>query len=226
MTLLSDFVHLFYPNLCCGCEYFPVTGHEYFCMQCTYDCPTTNFHREAENESLERLAGKLPLVHGAGMYRFTPGGKVQHLIHMIKYRSHRKAAERIGTSYGTMLRDSMFPQDPILLPVPLHKRKRRDRGYNQSLHFALGISSTTGWMVSKDVLVRIRDTKTQTAMTREERLENLKGAFELKKPNAFIGRDVILVDDILTTGATLEACADVLLNHCKSLSFATIGLAV
>ena len=186
----------------------------------------TDFHKEPENECLERLAGRLPVLHGAAMFRFTPGGKVQHMIHLIKYRGHRIAAKRLGMAYGTKMKDGLFPEDPLLLPVPLHKNRKRLRGFNQSDHYAMGLARTTSWKMSTESLVRIRDTSTQTEMTRDERLENLRGAFAVARPDQIDGADVILVDDILTTGATLEACGSVLVDHCRSISFVTIAVAV
>ncbi len=226
MSLLSKFTHLFFPNLCCGCEQHAVTGKDYFCLACSYDCPTTNLHREPENECLERLAGRIPLYHGSSMFRFTPEGKVQHMIHLIKYRGHRQAAERLGEAYGAKMHESLFPSDPILLPVPLHPKKQQKRGYNQSHHFAVGIAASSGWQIGDNILKRSRNTSTQTAMSREDRLANLDGAFELVMPSKIDGRHVVLVDDILTTGATIEACAKELIGRCSSLSFITIGLAV
>ncbi|MDH3650204.1 MAG: phosphoribosyltransferase family protein [Saprospiraceae bacterium] len=161
------------------------------------------------------------------MYRFYPNGKIQQMIHQIKYRRNGIIAKQLGQRYGTLLRSSpLYSSVDIVIPVPLHKRRRRERGFNQSVFFAEGLASAMQIEYSPNAIKRIRPTSSQTRKSRLERLENMEKAFRIRRPEKLHDRHVLLVDDVLTTGATIESCV-LELNKVapRAISFATIALA-
>jgi ComF family protein len=161
------------------------------------------------------------------MYHFFPGGKVQHMIHQIKYQNRQYAAEKLGEQYGHLLTEQPRLQDvDIILPVPLHRRKLRKRGFNQSACFARGLAKTMNKLWSVKNLVRTKHTQTQTGKSRYDRIQSMQDAFTVKKPGKLSGKHLLLVDDVMTTGATLEACLDELKKlPGVRLSVATMAIA-
>jgi competence protein ComFC len=223
----EDLLSLFYPRLCLACGHVRPPARELICLSCQYKLPQTHFHEEEENGFTERFWGRIRLEAGAALYYFVKGGRVQHLIHQLKYHGKRQVGRTLGHYYGRQLSgSSFFKEVELIVPVPLHPRKLHRRGYNQSALFASGLSETMGVPWMKGVLRRRTFTSTQTRKSRLERLENVLDAFELSRPQAIKGRHVLLVDDVLTTGATLEACA-MRLQEAPGVkvSMATIGIA-
>lgn len=225
--LWDDFVHLLYPNLCLACELKTPPQEALTCVQCQYLLPKTNFHLDKENAFTERFWGRMPLEAGAALYHFTKGGRTQKLIHNLKYNGKKDIGIKLGELYGEQLKASdHFKNAELIVPVPLHPRKEKIRGYNQSDAFAIGLSTSLGIPWMKDVLIRVEYTETQTKKSRAERLENVRRAFQIKKQSELIGRHVLLIDDVLTTGATLEACGEKILTIPNTkLSLATIAIA-
>lgn len=227
LDLLDDLLQLVFPRLCACCQKYAVSEKAILCPYCEIEITVTKYHLQIENDCTLRLEGRTSLHSGTSMYRFYPQGRVQQMIHRIKYQRQWDIARRLGYRYGSLLRTSQIyrPVDYVV-PVPLHMRKLRKRGYNQSSAFARGLAEAMGIDWSDKLLKRVRDTASQTHKTRLERLQNVAGAFELKKSTVLEGRNVLLVDDVLTTGATLEACIEeVQKANPRSVSFATIALA-
>ncbi|MDH3246236.1 MAG: ComF family protein [Saprospiraceae bacterium] len=227
LQLLDDFLQLVFPRLCASCQKYAVSAKAILCPYCEIEIAITKYHLQIENDCTMRLDGRTSLHSGTSMYRFYPQGRVQQMIHRIKYQRQWDIARRLGLRYGSLLHSSpIYHQVDFVVPVPLHLHKLRKRGYNQSSAFAQGLAKAMGVDWSDQLLRRVRNTATQTHKTRLERLENVAGAFELKKSKLLEGRNVLLVDDVLTTGATLEACIEeVQKANPRSVSFATIALA-
>lgn len=226
--ILNDLLHLVYPNLCVGCHEEPVDNNELFCVTCEVKLPITDFHLVANNEAINRMGGDYKFVSGVSMFRFYPGGIVQNMIHEIKYRGQTNIARRLGRRYGEVIRKTPIYQNVnCIIPIPLHPSKLRSRGYNQSTFFADGLSRALNCPVGPDYLKRVVKTETQTSKTRYERIKSMLEAFRVSdKASDLKNKHVLLVDDVLTTGATLQSCALALtIIPGVKISFATIALA-
>jgi len=223
--LCAGFVHLFFPDLCEGCNRSLVADESVLCLHCKQLLPRTGYHHIPENESAMRLAGRVPYRYGTSFAYFTEKGLLQHLLHGLKYRGKRKTAVFLGTEFAAELHTiSWISTVDLIIPIPLHAKKERARGFNQSFVTAAAMGKYLQIPVAEKGLLRVRHTESQTQKTRLERLENLSGAFQ---PNTEIkGKHVLLVDDVLTSGATLEAAAVTVLEAGASgVSFATIAVA-
>lgn len=224
---LADFVSLLFPELCQACGESLVAGEELLCLDCRYHLPFTDFHLKPENIVARQFWGKIGLEAAYSLCYFTKGGKMQHLMHQFKYKGVQKIGNLLGNIAGEQLiKASAFSSIDLIIPVPLHKSRFRKRGYNQSACFAEGLSEKLNIPVDIDNLVRIRATETQTHRSRFSRFENMQQVFALTNPQALINKHVLLVDDVVTTGSTLEACGTELLKVAGlKLSIATIAYA-
>jgi ComF family protein len=226
--LNKGFVHLFYPSLCEGCRKPLVENEEVLCISCSLQLPETAYHNVPDNETAMRFAGRIPFMYATSFGWFTNDGLLQHLVHGLKYKGKKDNGRYLGSLLGKRLREAnVQPGVDMIIPVPLHKSKRAKRGYNQSMLIAEGISAALGVPASDDLLTRVRDTESQTAKTRAERVENMTEAFRLKEGAQLAGKHILLCDDVLTTGGTLEACALALMKEeSVKISLVTIGIAI
>ena len=224
---LADFVGLIFPRVCLACQEILRRGEEHICTDCRAQLPYTNYHLlpPAENPLARRFWGRVPVRHALSYLRFLRRGRVQHLLHQLKYRGQRDVGLALGRWYGHELARHQLKFD-VLVPVPLHPRKLAQRGYNQVDPFAEGLAESlqTPWHAAG--LRRVDHTESQTRKTRLERWQNVAEVFEVTNPATIRGQHVLVVDDVLTTGATLEACATVLLAAgAATISVATIACA-
>lgn len=224
---IADFISLFFPELCQACGESLVTGEELICTDCRYHLPFTNFHLKTDNMIAQQFWGKINLEAAYAMCYFTKGGKMQHLMHQFKYKGIQKIGNMLGNMAGEQLtKNPIFNKTELIIPVPLHKSRLRKRGYNQSTCFAEGLAQKLNATVDENNLIRVRATETQTHRSRFSRFENMQEVFALKNPEALVNKHVLLVDDIVTTGSTLEACgAELLKVEGLKLSIATIACA-
>lgn len=223
---LTDFVTLFYPRYCYACNEGLAKGEEIVCSRCMLDLPRTHYHTYRENALFNRLNGRIPLQFATSFFLFRKGGKVQRLLHALKYKNHPEIGETLGKVYGQELRDANFhEQIDLIVPVPLHNVRKRKRGYNQSEEFAKGLSYSLE-IPTASVLERFTQTETQTKKSKLKRWQNVSEVFRLRSVDAIAGKKIMLVDDVITTGATIEACAQTLLEvSCTSISVASIAYA-
>ncbi len=224
---IADFISLLFPELCQACSANLVAGEDLICTDCRYNLPFTNFHLKPDNLVAQQFWGKIHIEAGYAMCYFSKGGKMQHLMHQFKYRGVKKIGNLLGNIAGSQLAQSpVFKNVDAILPVPLHKSRLRKRGYNQAACFAEGIADKLNVPVIENNLVRERATETQTHRSRFSRFENMQEVFQIKNPEALKNQHVLLVDDVVTTGSTLEACGTELLKiEGLKLSIATIAYA-
>ena len=219
--------HLFYPTLCEGCSKPLVGTEQILCMGCEAQLPETGFHLLESNEAAQRLAGRIPFIHATSYAHFTDDGLLQHLLHGLKYGNKKEIGLYLGRLFGRQLSEATWVNDiDIIVPVPLHHKKEASRGYNQSLLIANGMASMFNKPVGSDILLRLRETESQTKKSRTERVSNMEGAFKVNGKYDIKHKHILLCDDVLTTGATLEACAlSLLAEESIKISVATIGIA-
>lgn len=223
----QDFIALLFPELCQACGEHLAKGEEIICLSCQFELPETEFHSIPENPMLKNFWGRVEVERAAAYLFFQKGGRVQNLLHQLKYNNQPEVGAKLGRSYGRQLHESGFTGDiDMVVPVPLHRRKQKQRGYNQSTMFAMGIAEVAGVDWSDNLLVRKVNSATQTQKTRQERWDNVKDIFAVSDASQLEGRHILIVDDVVTTGATLEACAKTILHiENTRVSVATIAFA-
>jgi ComF family protein len=227
--LLADLLALFFPHACLACQQPLVAGERHLCTTCRAELPYTDYHLlpAAQNPLSRRFWGKLPVVHALSYLRFLRHGRVQHLLHQLKYQGQQQVGQALGQLYGAELATAgLGAEFDLIVPVPLHRRKLARRGFNQADAFATGLAASLPCPSSATALRRTEHTASQTRKSRAERWQNVAAVFEVAKPHEVAGRHILLVDDVLTTGATLEACGAALLAAgAKAVSIATIACA-
>lgn len=204
-----------------------MAGEHIICTDCRFNLPFTNFHLQPDNIVARQFWGKVNLEAAYATYYFAKGGKVQNLMHHFKYKGMQQIGIILGEIAGTQLvKNEVFKTVDIIIPVPLHKKRLKQRGYNQSACFANGLAKKLGAAVDETSLIRAKATETQTHKSRFSRFENMQEVFAITDPEKLINKHVLLVDDVVTTGSTLEACAVQLLKiEGLKLSIATIAYA-
>lgn len=225
----DDFVSLLFPRLCLACDEPLPYREPFLCHDCQLTLPLVDFDSYKNNRITQRFEGRFPIESAAALFYFTKQSRTQHLIHKIKYNDKREAATEMGRMLGQKLIQSPYFQGiDVILPVPLHLRKHILRGYNQAACFAEGLSDIMHIPYQEDILIKTRMTESQTRKSRFERLKNTEDVFECTASSAFLKKKhVLIVDDVLTSGATLEGCALALLEIEPSIkiSLATIAVA-
>ncbi|HEY4786405.1 MAG TPA: ComF family protein [Bacteroidales bacterium] len=226
VSFANDFIGLFYPKICASCSELLVRNEILFCTTCRYELPRTNFHLDKENEVAQIFWGRVPVENATAHFYFHKGGRVQELLHKLKYKGQKEIGVELGKIIGKELEQSPFNQVDAIIPVPLHPSKKRKRGYNQSECVASGIASAMSKPLNINSLVRVVANPTQTRKHRFERWTNVEGIFALKEQRSIENKHILLVDDVVTTGATLEACASALLQAKNvKVSIATVAKA-
>ena len=224
---LANFISLLFPELCPACGTDLVANEKIICTDCQYNLPFTNFHLQPDNIVAQQFWGKINIEGAYALYYFSKGGKVQNLMHHFKYKGMHRIGNLLGNIAGGQLsKNEKFATVDHIIPVPLHKSRLKQRGYNQSACFADGLAEKLNAVVENHNLVRIKATETQTHRSRFARFENMQEVFVVQEPERLKNKHVLLVDDIITTGSTLEACAIPLLKiPGLKLSIATIAYA-
>jgi ComF family protein len=227
MLLIDDFISLLFPKICAACGNSLWKQEEIVCLSCEFHLPRTNFHLALENPVSQLFWGRVNLESAAAFLYFNKGNKVQRLIHQLKYKGRKDIGIYLGRQYGQHLKYSPFFQTvQLIVPVPLHSKKLLQRGYNQSEQFAHGLGETMKIPVDPYAICRKKETETQTKKSRFRRWQNVAEVFDVTNPGSMEMKHVLLVDDVITTGATLESCIHALSSiHGIRISVATIAAA-
>lgn len=226
--MLRDLISRIYLRQCAGCGEPLLKHEEEVCNFCYINLPKTNFHKQALNPVKNIFYGRVELETVSSFYYFQKKGSVQKLLHAIKYKGNHTLATILGNWYAEDISaDQAVMQSACIIPVPLHRRKLKQRGYNQSEAFGKGLSEGLNIRLNTTLLTRAEHTASQTRKSRYERWENVEDTFEVAPDDSLKHKHVILVDDVITTGATIEACCQSLQQiegikiNVLSIAFAT-----
>ena len=226
-NIVNSTLHLFYPHVCTGCGSDLLQEDNLLCLKCIHNLPHTNFAELANNQIEKYFWGRISLSAAYSQFYFSKEFLIQHLIHQLKYKGDTKIGFYLGEIMGkTLLNSSRFSSVEALIPLPLYADKEHKRGYNQAMVICNGMSAVMGIPVLNGAVIRQHATETQTRKHRTERWENVKSSFKVAKPGQLSGKHLLLVDDVVTTGATLEACGNAILQtENVKLSIATLAYA-
>lgn len=225
-TWLGSFVRLLFPHYCNVCGEPLKEGEEAICLTCNLNMPRTNYHLQKDNPVEKMFWGKMPLERATSYFFYRKGGDYRNILHRLKYEGRKDLAETMGRFMAAELKETgFFEEIDTLIPVPLHPRKQRMRGYNQSEYIARGIAAVTSIPIDTTSITRTKNTESQTHKSAYERWENTNGIFRLLHPERFTGKHILIIDDVLTTGATITACADTL-TTIKDIRISVLTLAM
>lgn len=218
--------HLLYPHNCIGCGSDVIRYENFLCLECINDLPYTHFEMHAGNPVEKIFWGRIPVAAAMSEFYFSKASMVQNFIHELKYKGNKEAAHYFGNLMGKSLLSSNRFHIDVLVPLPLFEKKEKMRGYNQAEIICNGISEILDNPVIRKNVIRKVPTETQTKKHRTERWENVENTFLVQNANQLEGKNILLVDDVITTGATLEACgAEILKVKNTKLHIASLALA-
>lgn len=221
----NNFMHLIYPHYCEGCGNDAIEKNHLLCATCLAELPETGFTLMPENTIEKMFYGRLPIANATAAFYFTKDSLIQHLLHQLKYKNNQEVGIYLGKLLGTQIQQSnRYNEVDVIIPLPLNPKRQFKRGYNQAALIAEGIALILNKPIVQDAVIRNVFTQTQTINNRVHRLANIDGAFAINNTHAITNKHVLLVDDIITTGATLEACGAIILEqNCKALSNAAVA---
>jgi ComF family protein len=209
--LLQDALHLFYPNCCQGCGSDLIFNNQLLCIRCLQSLPHTRFAWFPDNPIEKIFSGRLNIAAAHSEFYFSKGQLIQELIHQLKYNNNKDIGIYLGEITGeSLLQSGRFSGMDAIIPLPMYPDKEYKRGYNQAAIIAEGIAKSMNVPLMNKMVLRSRLTETQTKKHRADRWQNVEGSFNISNPSALMGKKVLLVDDVITTGATIEACAQVI----------------
>ena len=224
----DDFISLLFPRLCYACGDHLMRNEHLICTECYVVIPRTNYHLVQDNPVAQLFWGRCMIEKAAAFSYYNKDSRIRKLIHNLKYKGVKEIGYELGRIYGLSLKSSGFMDDiDVVIPVPLHPSKKRVRGFNQSEVISMGIADAAGLSVDIKSLIRIMVSATQTKRSRYERWTNVEGIFHVAETQSIAGKHILLVDDVITTGSTIEACTIELLKLERvKVSVAALAFAV
>ena len=225
---IREILGLFFPEQCPACRGVLPEGADFLCPKCRWEIPLTDYWTEHDNPVYRMFDGLVPCVEASSMFLFSGGSHFRNMVHGFKYYGQWKTAERLGEWFGRELKASgLYDTVDVVVPVPLHRRKFIRRGYNQSEYIARGIASAMCIGVDRKSVVRSKYNRSQTlSKHKQDRWDNVSGIFAVARPDDLCGRHILLVDDVLTTGATIVSCAEAILAAVPDCRISIATLAV
>ena len=224
---VNDLLHLFFPHICAGCGTDVVSLDHRLCLHCISELPITNFFEQSGNPVERKFYGRLDIDKAASAYFFTKDSIISSLIYELKYKGNKELGNYLGELLGHLLVKSHFNNIDVFVPLPLNAKRLRKRGYNQSTLLCEGIAKVYNRPILNNAVVRKVNTETQTHRGRITRWENMDGVFEVAEPHLLQDKHILLVDDVVTTGASLEACGtEILKVEGTTLSLATLAYTI
>lgn len=212
-TYFNDALHLFYPHHCLGCGSDLLSKDALLCAYCIHELPNTGFEKFEHNYVENIFRGRMPVRSAHSQFYFSKGKLVQQLIHELKYKANKEIGYYLGNMMGScLLTGGRFTNIDYLIPLPLYPDKEYKRGYNQAAIICDGISRATQIPTMYNNVIRQRPTETQTKKHRSARWDNVANSFSIKNPDVLRNKNILLVDDVITTGASIEACGQIILQ--------------
>ncbi|WP_264519887.1 ComF family protein [Flavobacterium sp. N1994] len=209
----NHLLNLFFPKSCAGCHSILLSDEKVICTQCRHEIPLTNHHTIENNEVIQKFYGRIPLEFGAALFYFHKKGIVQEIIHKLKYKGQEEISETVGHWYASELKDlEQLKNIDYIIPVPLHQKRLRERGYNQVEGFGNALAADLKIPFDEKILFRKLYTKTQTKKDLLGRADVIATVFDVDFNESHHGKHFMLIDDVITTGSTLEACSRALLK--------------
>ena len=211
--MFESIINLFFPKVCSGCSSFLLSDENVICTVCRHDIPLTNHHLNPENDAFKKFYGRIPVIHTSALFYFHKKGIVQELIHNLKYKGHEEIGTILGEWYAEDLKTIALLQSvDEIIPVPLHPKKLKQRGYNQVTAFGEGLSSSLNLDYNDSLLIRNVYSKTQSKKNLLGRTEGIETIFDVVFTEKNYNKHFLLIDDVITTGSTLEACSRALMK--------------
>ena len=225
---LKDFLHIIYPEVCVGCGNDTLASGHLLCAACYHQLPATNFFEQKENPVMEKFFGRAKISNAGSAYFYDKKSVIQRMLHELKYKQNKEC----GRYLGTLLANEIVSSDwmcnvDVIIPVPLSKKRKFQRGYNQSVLIAEPLAEKFGLTINDEAVVRTVNTETQTHKNREERWNSMQNIFKIEDISAIKNKHILVLDDVLTTGATIEVLCNVLLQESGAkVSIATFACAI
>ncbi|GAB3709455.1 ComF family protein [Flavobacterium koreense] len=211
--MIQSIINLFFPKACAGCNSFLLKDEIVICTSCRHDIPLTNQHLSKNNDVFSKFYGRIPIEFASSLMYFHKKGIVQEMIHKLKYKGHQEIGEAIGYWYAEELKNVEELKDvDFIIPIPLHKKRFKERGYNQVTTFGEALSKSWNKSYDETILVRNVYSKTQTTKSILGRAEVVENIFGVNFNESHHNKHFLLIDDVITTGSTLEACGRELLK--------------